>query len=929
VSSTVAERHATPELVLQLVREVRQQLAGHGAAPLVVGVRAQVDWTYGDLDDVAGTVRVVGCATPLAVREALWEQTGADSEAPTTLVILTPLPEADLGADVLGRFVRPRLLYLNSWNAVCQRFGVRQLDPDYGTSGLAWMADALLWVPLDGLPTATTTLSVDAGLLYLARFAFGAGTLTLDGILRATASAGFADRVANVDAELLEHVCTALSERLGPAVELVCGAIRNGYGADAVAGGLAAATVAGAGDAHRAPAMIAALTGVNDAADAALAAWARAAETVILSLSDEGAPRVAELLTAGSGFVTEWRAPHPEASTVLSAGFEARLATLARELDAFLDSTAAADLDSVRNAVATVRAHRDARTSLSRHRAVRAELAARLALWLRDPASDAEGTALATGGASPTFGQVVEGYVADGAWVDTARRRVEEGDDGPPELAAVLSRVAEAAYERRRAGNLRFAAALAQWSGHGTATDVPGESLVAVEALLEQVAVPLAAAERALLVVLDGCGLAPFLELVAQFPSLGFAEIGRAGRRAAGLAALPTVTEVSRSSLLCGELSIGNADHERRHFEANPAVRSLAGPTARLFHHRPHLVTGIGQSLPAEVALALSTSGPQLVAAVVNTIDDELSRGDFTREYAIEHLGPLQALLRAAADAGRFVVVTADHGHVLGVGLDGRGEARRTGEGGDRWRDADRAPDADEVLLRGPRVLLGGDTGVIAPAQDDLRYSAKHGGYHGGATPEECLVPLSVFRPPGVDTPAGWEPVSVAPPGWWDLAAAAVAPDPVAPAPKKRRSKSTPGPSQPGLFDDDQTTPGGTEPTEQPDAPSPSGAEAPWAEQLVTSEAFQLQLEAAKRMNPQLDRVRAALGALDARGGTASFTALAQAAGMPVDRVPGFVSVLERLLNVDGYGVITVDRTTQEVRLDETLLRTQFLEGGS
>ena len=119
MSTAVAERHATPELVLQLVREVRQQLAGHGAAPLVIGVRAQADWTHGDLHDGVGPVRVVPCATPLAVREALWEQSTGD--VPGTLVVLTPLPEAELGADVLGRFVRPRLLYLNSWNAVCQR----------------------------------------------------------------------------------------------------------------------------------------------------------------------------------------------------------------------------------------------------------------------------------------------------------------------------------------------------------------------------------------------------------------------------------------------------------------------------------------------------------------------------------------------------------------------------------------------------------------------------------------------------------------------------------------------------------------------------------------------------------------------------------------------------------------------------------------
>ncbi len=41
--------------------------------------------------------------------------------------------------------------------------------------------------------------------------------------------------------------------------------------------------------------------------------------------------------------------------------------------------------------------------------------------------------------------------------------------------------------------------------------------------------------------------------------------------------------------------------------------------------------------------------------------------------------------------------------------------------------------------------------------------------------------------------------------------------------------------------------------------------------------------------------------------------------------VGGFVSVVARLLNVDGFGVLAVDATAQEARLDEGLLRSQFL----
>lgn len=930
MTTALAERVASPALVLQLVSEVRQQVAGRGVAPLVIGVRARPDWTHGDLVGDDGSVRVMTGPTPLTVREALVEfstTSGAKSGA-DTLVVLTDLSEVDLGEDLLGRFVRPRLMYLNVWKAVCQRLGARQLDPDYGTSDLSWMAEALLAVPLDDAPPRLGTLSVELGLRILAGAVLGADGITLDRLLVATARPDFNDTVASADPEVLARLCDVLAARLGPTGLLVTGTVTNGRGSDALPAGLAAAAVTGDNDPGYAHALIQALSGVQHVGDAALVAWTRAAERALESLEVDSAPNVPELLTAASQFVTDWRAPRPEQSAVLAAGFEARLAALARELQGLLDGTSGVDLTSVRHAVARVRAHRSSRAQLTRHRAERAELAARLALWLRSPVSDGFGTAP---GDRPSFSDVLHGYLADGAWVDAARRRVEEGDDSPVELAEVLSRISEAAYEHRRVGNERFARALAAWSEHGTADNLPDGPMLAVESVLAGVAVPLAAAERALLVVLDGCGLSQFLEFAEQFRHLGFTEIGSGGGRAAALAALPTVTEVSRSSLLCGALSPGNAEHEKRRFAANDAVVGLPGPPARLFHHHQDLGSGVGVGLPPTVLEALGVDGPRLVGAVVNTIDDALSRGVFTREYTIENLGPLQGLLRAAADTGRFVVVTGDHGHVLGVGLDGRGEARRSGEGGDRWRTADRAPDTDEVLLRGPRVLLGGDHGVIAPAQDDLRYSAKHGGYHGGATPEECLVPVAVFAPPGVTAPSGWDPIAVAPPAWWDLAALDAPEVDTPPSPAKRRRRQEQTDRQGELFGGAPATETSSadENDESPVTVLPPTPVAPWIDALIGSDVYKVQFGTMNRAKPAEDRVRAALGALHARGGTAAFSVLAQATAMPAQRIPGFVSALERLLNVDGYGVITVDRSAQEVRLDEDLLSAQFLGGRS
>lgn len=928
MSGDSGARIATPELVGQLVNEVREQVAGRvHPDPLVIGARAKPQWDHGPLTDASsGLIEVAACATPLAVRRALAEFTDRIPNNSATLVVLTDLADAELGADVLGRFVRPRLLALSAWNAVCQRFGVRQLDPAFTEARYAWMAEALLSVPVASVPRGIGMLSVDAGVRAVAQSVFGATGITTERLLIASTQSGFATRVDHADPRVVAQLCATLGEWLGPAGELVTGTIAAGRGERALPAGLAARTLTGGIAGSFAQAKVADLTGVERPTDAALDAWARSAEMAFAELTANDDPVGVDVAIAGSALVTEWQAPFPDASDILAASFEARLGLLAEQLEAMLDDTPNTEPAELRTAVHRVVSHREASIDLGRPRAQRAQLAARLASWMRDPISAEHGTGV-TGTDTPlALTAAVDAYGADGAWVDAARRRVGEGDDSPPNFAAVMRRIGETAHQRRADGNRAFAAALARWTTDGTAAELTGGSLVAVEAVLGDVVAPLAAQQPVLFLVLDGCGLAPFLEFAEQFRQFGLHEVGKGGRRRLALAALPTVTEASRTSLLTGRLRTGAAADESRGLPAHPAVAKLDGPRAVVYHHRPDLVSGVGQSLPVPVLAALGPGGPRLVAAVVNTIDDELSRGTFTPEYRIEHLGPMAALLRAAADAGRIVVVSADHGHVLGVGLDGRGAVARGGEGGDRWRVADRPSGDDEVLLRGPRVLLGDERGVLAPWHDDLRYSAKHGGYHGGATPDECLVPLAVFAPTGIDAPKGWEPVAVATPGWWDLHVEAAAPEPEvrrAVPPKRRRSEPVEG--QAPLFTE------ATGPAADLDRVGPAvagaGPAAPWIDALIDSEIYAVQLGAISRTKPPEDRVRATLGVLHARGGVASFAVIAQATGMPNGRVPGFLAILGRALNVDGFGVLTIDANAQEARLDEALLVTQFLEG--
>ena len=60
------------------------------------------------------------------------------------------------------------------------------------------------------------------------------------------------------------------------------------------------------------------------------------------------------------------------------------------------------------------------------------------------------------------------------------------------------------------------------------------------------------------------------------------------------------------------------------------------------------------------------TTGRRLVGCVLNTIDDALDKADPGRAtWQVSEIAHLRALLDAANQAGRAVVVTSDHGHVV------------------------------------------------------------------------------------------------------------------------------------------------------------------------------------------------------------------------------------------------------------------------
>jgi hypothetical protein len=102
-----------------------------------------------------------------------------------------------------------------------------------------------------------------------------------------------------------------------------------------------------------------------------------------------------------------------------------------------------------------------------------------------------------------------------------------------------------------------------------------------------------------------------------------------------------------------------------------------------------------------------------------------------------------------------------------------------------------------------------------------------------------------------------------------------------------------------------------------PSAPAPS-----LTKKLLASDRY-AQRRGTRAPLPD-DRVAALLDVLIAGGGRATLETLAAHADVPAHRIQGTVTALRRLLQVEGYPVLTVDPDGETVVLDQSLLIDQF-----
>lgn len=857
-----------------MVQQRAADLVKSGAQILLL--RARPEWSYGDVKVGDALVRVLPGVSQLAVLDIL-ASLATDERA----IVLTDRPAEDLGDAVLSRAYKYGIELPDEWQAVPRLFpGATEVGRDLRR--LDWAATALLdHQPPGGWPRSVEpalTARHAVGSLLARVLGLGADT-QLDGVLLLTALGRRDVRAAwgTIDPQLRRHLIDWARAELGDPAAIALQIAQRNEHVTPLAVGLALDVLWPEDGAAPSETQVSARVRVESFVDGkpvpvdGAKAIARLAKVAVLRLEVDNSPELGVALQQAEALLGDVGWPEgAEQSAVLHPGYLARVRALASALTSG---------DNVEEALIRVLEHRDADFSQA------PTMAVRLHRWL----ATAEEAATSLGGD-------LQRQMNDGAWVDAAVGAVWHGSPDPV-IAGAYQQLLDKVHVRRKQRDRAAASRLDQVKGPHD------QRAVGVERLLAEIVDPWRRRGGALLVVLDGMSGAIATGLASEVARLGLVEWvpARTHARQTVVAALPSLTNVSRTSLFCGEVRSGTGEDEKRGL-------ATAFPGAKLFHKNDLRSEG-GAALPGDVMAALRDPAVPVVAVVINAIDDATHKNDMSAwDWDLRSLDPLRALLEAAISARRAVILASDHGHVV----ERDSEALSVSGAESRWRPASTGvPRAGEVLVSGPRVVAPRGEAVLL-WRDDAHYGPRRAGYHGGASLAELTIPVLVFQAATVTTGAsGWEQAAPQVPLWWNDPIGRALSTQAPPQPTKTRKTQAPSRSD-GLFELD-------------DLPTPAGL----VQSVLASTTYAEQKRMAGRRALDDRTAEAVLRALVDRGGRAHQDTVAAAAGIPTADVGQVFAAVRRLLNVDGYGVIELDTDGVTLRLDEHLLREQFEVGGT
>lgn len=868
-------------------------------------------------DVVIGNIPVclVHCTSELAMREAL-----VNHAAAARLVLLSKFDEIHLAKDVLARLWRNEPQRISPWKTLQQLINVSDIDPRLTQPNSRWIADAMLssfnryhqkidFGDVLDLENAWRSLAI-------AYLDYHEVTVDLSSLFKWAVAHDASDLVRDLPVDLKAN----LGEWVRPSCPQFSGLLEvlldEKHADDLLAIGLACSVMFNKRlEASKLVDLQTLFSGRGlffgrflsgkKEHEKHLAEFGAEAELTALRLINDGLFKElsgslgkAEQILASLDFTDAY-----EISRILPASFNKRLGNYASALELAFKTK---EVSGSEHALAMLQNHALATQPAQRIQIDRAKMALRLLRWLVKPEGD-----------SHSINSILANYISEGGFVDWARSHIWAGDIHES-LSQVYQALTDKAREKREFQNSVFARELIRIA---RGDQLAGE-FIPVENAIEKIVAPIAQQKPVLFLVLDGMSQAVYRELLRDLLNHNWIELSDSslaiGQHKCLVAALPTVTEVSRCSLLSGVLSQGLAADEKKAFSQHPLLKKIASTKFPpvLLHKQDIQQPGNG-ALAGDARSLIAGTEHRVLAVVINAIDDQLgSSSQVSVDWTLERVTLLKQVLEAARESGRVVVITSDHGHVL----DHNSQYQNTqSERGERYQlDATQLSD-NEVRVAGERVVTATKS-VILPWTEQLRYTkTKNMGYHGGGSLQEVVIPLGVFVSiTDRESLDGWAEIPRYLPDWWsedlNLVVEAAKPLPVPLAKKTVKTKFTEAVTEKikDLFD------AGTI-----DAKANTYS-VDWLDKLFVSAVYEQAKQRAGRSAIKDEQLKPILELLIQNNNQVMEAALLRHLSIPKVRLPGIMSGAQRLLNIDGYPILSFDRDSQTIKLKIDDLKKQF-----
>lgn len=329
----------------------------------VFGVQTAGRWTGQPIHEFGGeTYHVVQCDSPLAMRVALQE----DDPDVTARILLTNLPQKQIGADVLVRLARRKFYPVNNWQIIMELFQARVIDPRVAEH--SWIGERLLELaPTEGYPPVPSGV-LDAetvwGILLERQIGLAVARPDLVGLLKWSMDEDNVRQYRQAPEPFRVAAKEWIGQFAGPATEAVLACIQASERPDALPVGLAMAVVfskQAAGKLDKAAGRIEKYVGDAELNERIAHRWHTAATDVVRLHLPDTKVRAAWLQRADEILEAVRADEYAYVSRTSPQGFAQRLSRYGRALTGALGTTVSEVPEQVNEAFREVSNHEQAK----------------------------------------------------------------------------------------------------------------------------------------------------------------------------------------------------------------------------------------------------------------------------------------------------------------------------------------------------------------------------------------------------------------------------------------------------------------------------------------------------------------------------------------------------------------------------------------